>query len=157
MGADFLYATAPMPYVQPMVRQLIERWCDEHDFHPDSLFDVYAQVGIERASRLDMEPSLLSDYEMQFEMLADDGDTIEDWVRAQVSEAVRTIVGPYRRDVSTIAFGAHAHYITGGMSWGDNPTEAFSHIEWLGSVDLFAQPITLAEARRALTALKEAS
>lgn len=36
-----------------------------------------------------------------------------------------------RRDTTTHTFGAQDAIITGGMSWGDNPTESYSVISYL--------------------------
>ena len=40
---------------------------------------------------------------------------------------------PYR-DVAELSIGGYSVYMTGGMSWGDSPTDSFDSIQHLGNI-----------------------
>jgi hypothetical protein len=59
-------------------------------------------------------------------------DETPDEVRGRILEAVKEIVDVDGRDFAVLTFDGKAHYITGGMSWGDSPTDSFDFIWLLG-------------------------
>ncbi|MBN9605007.1 MAG: hypothetical protein J0G30_00135 [Actinomycetales bacterium] len=65
-------------------------------------------------------------------------------VRAALHAALEAVVG-YRRDVAEMQFGGRYYWITGGMSWGDTPTEAYEAIAALNWIGLFEDPIPTTE------------
>lgn len=50
---------------------------------------------------------------------------------AALQEAKRVWEGDYRRDADVCVMGPVTVLITGGMSWGDSPTGAFSEWEYM--------------------------
>lgn len=55
------------------------------------------------------------------------------------------------REVAVITIAGANYLASGGMSWGDPPTDACERIELIGYFDLFEEPITDVELTRALT------
>ena len=53
-------------------------------------------------------------------------------VRAALDMALTELFG-YRRDVATLGFGGRDYWLSGGMSGGDAPTDAY---EWIAALDL---------------------
>lgn len=61
----------------------------------------------------------------------------EDWpyearaeeVRQAILGALDAVANPLPRDVAVLVFGEKSYYITGGLSYGDNPTESFDSLE----------------------------
>jgi len=75
------------------------------------------------------------------EVLGWDDDELEnDEARDRIAYAINEIVGDnYRRDVSVMNFSnddkPNFWYVTGGMTWGDAPTDAYDDIvllDWSG-------------------------
>ena len=61
------------------------------------------------------------------------GIAIRNMVRAKITEAVDDILDldGYRRDLAYITLNGVSYIFTGGMSWGDEPTESCSSISLL--------------------------
>lgn len=81
--------------------------------------------------------------------LADVGDMADDDLYAvEVELAGTSFVDAamelrlYRRDVSSIQIDGACYAITGGMSWGDTPTDAYQYVSRLSWIDelLYAEP-----------------
>jgi len=47
----------------------------------------------------------------------------------------------YRRDVTTMQFAGHDYWLTGGMSWGETPTDAYERIAALDRIGLYEEPL----------------
>jgi len=62
-----------------------------------------------------------------------DPDLTIEAIRDRLLEAVDEIVFNERRDLAILFFGEDALYVTGGMTWGDDPTEAYKHVQLLGN------------------------
>ena len=101
MGADFLYVTCPR-------------------FEPTS----------KRLTQLRRVVRNIPHGELS--MLAEDRGWEFAEIIPNILEAVKQLPElDSRRDISTIARHDLDCWITGGMSWGDSPTEAFESLEWL--------------------------
>jgi len=109
MGADLILAVAPV----------------ERDFGEAlKRIDTMTEVELNEVAELRYGFPLEDDA---------DGMTTED-VREEIRLAFRAIADDdWRRDVVTLTFGDDSYYVTGGMSWGDSPTEAFGMIELIAA------------------------
>ena len=45
------------------------------------------------------------------------------------------------RDVADAQFGGRRYWVTGGMSWGDSPTDSFDAVCVFDSLHLYAEPL----------------
>lgn len=45
------------------------------------------------------------------------------------------------REVAHVRIGGRAYIATGGLSWGDPPTDAFSYVSLLGDIRAFDEPL----------------
>lgn len=61
-------------------------------------------------------------------------------VRETLHYALAELLGG-RRDVACLLFGGRPYWLTGGMSWGDTPTDAFEWIAALEHIALFDEPL----------------
>lgn len=57
-------------------------------------------------------------------------------LRAALHQALTELLG-YRRDVTSMDFGGRCYWLTGGMSWGDTPTDSYEWIAALNWIGLF--------------------
>jgi hypothetical protein len=73
----------------------------------------------------ELERAVLDD-DADEELLAAYRDRIESGYRIAIEEFIRSL--EHRRDVTTLSLGSLTGYLTGGMTHGDSPTEAWD--EW---------------------------
>jgi hypothetical protein len=101
MGADFLYCTCPK--FEPTSKRLTQLRRLVRNIPPTELSELSEERGRE---------------------------VVE--IVTEILQAVKQLpeLGS-RRDVSTINCGDVNCWITGGMSWGDSPTDAYEILEWL--------------------------
>ena len=79
-----------------------------------------AEEAIRRIDRLNSE---------EIEYIRDYGglwDFTDEEVREALNSAASDILaGPEYRDLAVMTFGGKEYFISGGMSWGDDPTDSF--------------------------------
>lgn len=71
-------------------------------------------------------------------------------VRRRLQHAVRDVMRR-NREVGVVTIAGGNYLVSGGMSWGDPPTEAYDLLEFIGYFDLFEEAITEVELNYALT------
>lgn len=49
--------------------------------------------------------------------------------------------GLHSREVAHLRIGGRAYIATGGLSWGDAPTDAFIYVSLLGDIQAFDEPL----------------
>jgi hypothetical protein len=139
MGADLLIAgmaapwhwgRAPWEYQEDIAREVGHRRIDAFPLeHHQELVDELAQnLGLDDDAT---GHGAEDDAEQQ---------ALISRIRGALHEALNEVLGE-RRDVSAIEFGGRTYWLTGGLSWGDSPTEAFDAIAALDSIKLFDEPI----------------
>jgi hypothetical protein len=66
---------------------------------------------------------------------------VHEYARKRLLDAVEDYVVGYRRDVAAIWVDGRHYLFTGGMSWGDQPTDAFDYIGMVGISGIFDEAI----------------
>lgn len=69
--------------------------------------------------------------ELTYDDYRDDFEMAEN-MRARLRAAVEEVLFQPRRDVAMLILGNVTYHMTGGMSWGDDPTEAYQYVLLLG-------------------------
>ncbi len=64
------------------------------------------------------------------------GEATDDEVLTELRKAVEFLAHPHRRDVTIWLLGGRKCLVTGGLSWGDSPTDAFDLMEWIISAGI---------------------
>ena len=72
------------------------------------------------------------------------GMKVREMVREKIMEAVVELIGnpengfgPYRRDVACMQLSGVSYIFTGGMTWGDQPSEACDYMNVIDGTGLF--------------------
>jgi hypothetical protein len=65
---------------------------------------------------------------------------LRSWLRGRLDEVRAAIENGYR-DVDWLSVDGYRLYVTGGMSWGDNPTESFQPFVDLANVPALCRSI----------------
>lgn len=148
MGADFLYATANIPktwredevnnfdnVVALIDLNAAEEYVDENEIRGDGLFDMF----------MDDHPELDRDAGSDvFDEL--DREALLPYKERMFKEAVRDALKELAHDCRTYAEEDwhkdkdHNVLITGGMSWGDTPSESFDAICLIAQANLVPLP-----------------
>lgn len=108
--------------------------------HPErTLEDRLAIVGVitpEEATRL-FEGAIQTSWAEWADDMGEAGSELE-WVQAKLREALEAIHGGSREVTWIQAGDQHSPriWVTGGMSWGDNPTEVWDAFQVLAETDL---------------------
>jgi hypothetical protein len=150
MGADMMVAIAAAPrFTAAAQRELSRLTVDaERVKQYDTWVTVMAEVAIERMRGNDLDAD---DFEWHEDYLYDDPDHIypQAQLHAWAAESIRRLFRN-QRQVSTIDIGGRSWWITGGLSWGDIPTDAWNPIEMLYRYNLFELRVTVPEIRAAI-------
>lgn len=75
--------------------------------------------------------------------------------RAAILEATIRVVVERNREVTQIIAGKRPLIVTGGMSSGDWPTDAWGDIVLMDAAGVFKAPVTVHEIRRAIATVQE--
>lgn len=129
MGSDFVFAVCEMPHNLDKCREII-------DYRIKNLNDSMIALLIEDGG-FDTE-GLLCDLAEDMDIAESDLwclDDVDDLMLRKLTEkllkdAVDELTG-YRRDVGGMVLNNISYAISGGMSWGDSPTEAISFLRIL--------------------------
>jgi hypothetical protein len=121
MGADMLLAMVRAPYAaDPTTRLTVD------------------QIITATTRRLDA---------LNWTELADALDTFDDpgqTIRERAEEAVAELLGR-SRDTAWITIDGKNYIVTGGLSTGDSPTDAYEHVELLDELGIWEEAITPGE------------
>ncbi len=123
MGADFLMAVAEITKPE-------QYWYDLLGEMDDGAIDAY----VEESETLhywkeDYEGELVTDK---------DRSKFYQYVAERVNDAIKTCYGE-SREGSWFSDGEKKWYVTGGMSWGDDPTDIFNEVRVMDSFQYFWQ------------------
>jgi len=129
MGADFVFTVCEMPDNLDKCREII-------DYRIKNLNDSVI-ASLAEDSCLDID-GMLYDLAEDMDIAESDLWCLDDMddlmlrklVERLLKDAVDKLTG-YRRDVGGMVLGDTSYAISGGMSWGDSPTEAMSFIRVL--------------------------
>jgi len=78
----------------------------------------------------------------------------DDEVREMIRDGVAKVF-EYWRDTTTLVLDDKWYIATGGLSWGDPPTECYDPVCMMDAISLFDKPITVAELRVAWAQLPD--
>lgn len=149
MGADLLIARMSAPYraterpwsidLADAIRIGHER-LDAYDFAPwgeGDLEDLALNLGVRQWRHPDDQEPEPRPVEVEHAELVQD-------LREALHSALDELAG-WRRDVAELEFGGRPYWLTGGMSWGDTPTDAYESIAALGWIGVYDDPLPEAE------------
>ena len=124
MGADMLLAIAASPQTASGVS--------------DASVDAMCARGREAAAAAFAE----GDLEAEFypELLEEGIGEAADLAAAAITSWIEG-GGLHSREVAYVRIGGRAYIATGGLSWGDSPTDAFSYVSLLGDIHAFDEPL----------------
>jgi len=123
MGADFIYAiikvpsdanNVPLPFNDDTATKVIKRFNKSWSDHADYLEDDCIYL------RLD--------------------ETNEDALARYQEEIRRVFNGRYNRQIGHLHIGGISYFITGGISWGDDPTDSFNILSVLEAWEVTTAP-----------------
>ena len=120
MGADMLLAIAASPRMTS----------GGSDASVDVLCTRVKERAAAAASEGDLETELYQDRSGRVADLA--ADALTSWLRSGGLES---------RDVAHVRIGGREYIATGGLSWGDAPTDAFSYVSLLNDIHAFDEPL----------------
>lgn len=134
MGADFMFAIAPKPVYADMM--------PVNDFD-----DIRDEVFQRIINSEDIQESIAIRF---FEKEDEDEMTVEDWLSFldQVRDYFR-IITSVPRDCGFFSFPTEPDYsireyvVTGGCSWGDDPTDSFEAVYFADCTGIFDKPFAL--------------
>lgn len=159
MGADLAIAIAAAPRFNIAASREVARITADYVATNTQAYGystpylvIAAEVGVARLAAMTLYPG---SFEWHEDYLYDDPEHVypQPQLQAWAAELVRGIFGP-RRDTTTITIAGRDYLITGGMTWGDEPTDSFRGIEFLDDLDVFGKIITLAEVRAAVAKIE---
>jgi len=126
MGADFVYSICRIPYTGD----------------GDVLFSgkTVANVIKQRFLKIDREEVLSN---LEDCGIYCDGEDFESFVSEKAEEISDFLESGWNfRDTATLVLEGRHYYITGGMSWGDTPTESYDVIALIEALGITEEPIT---------------
>lgn len=118
MGADLIISAVAMRRDREEDQEGARRWIDRQ---------TYASLAARKDSCYEVE-TLLEDAEEAANTEADRDEAVRAALRSLLDE---WNAAPSWRDVGQLTFGEWNILLTGGMSWGDDPTESFGTFERL--------------------------
>ena len=159
MGADMLLSGFPL-VIDPEAQAVLAA-ADRDKHRPGGLVYLNRQTlglaYLERAKKLD--PTDLVENEWLLDRLHMDEDPDPADVLAGVIKAVDTVFRPtehdrrWSRDLAFLGDTAGVMWLlSGGLSWGELPTEISSELEIIDAANLWEQPITKTDIETALNA-----
>lgn len=135
MGADFLMAVAE-------ITKPAQHWYDLLGEMDDGAIDAY----VKESDHIPWEDDGYEDYfgEEYKGDLATEAERAEfyQFVADRINDAITTCYGVYgeSRQGASFSDGEKKWYVTGGMSWGDDPTDIFQEVCIMESFQKFCQP-----------------
>lgn len=152
MGADMTVAVCrDIHYSKPAQRWLNERVPVRDELNLRARLD---RLVIEnRILALDPLPDNYEDlfywHEIYYERIEETEEPAftPDEVHTMIRDGVNRIF-EYWRDTTTLYIENKHYLVTGGLSWGDPPTEAYDPIVMVDALGLLDKPVIVAELRR---------
>jgi hypothetical protein len=136
MGADFLLYCCPDPinkgWNHRIAKAELRKWVEEQDLNDIHrlLEEVFCAEHLEE---------LYEEEVGSLERLGDSGKSEEkalllfgrNFVKEKLFEAYEQVFHSNRRDTTNMTLEGKEYVFSGGMSWGDLPSEACDYIHWL--------------------------
>jgi len=126
MGADFIYSICRIPYTGD----------------GDVLFSGFTVASVikQRFLKIDREEVLsnLEDCGIYY-----DGEDFDSFVSEKANEVFNFFESGWNlSDTAILVLEGRHYYITGGMSWGDTPTDSYDIIAFINALEITEKPIT---------------
>lgn len=154
MGADMMIAKARAPrFTAAAQRELTRVLADARRAGvPNTYGTVMGQVAADRMAGNEIDPD---DFSWHDEYVYDDPDHVYPQAQLQrwAATAVRQVFTNHR-EVAQSDFDGTEWLITGGLSWGDAPTEVFNAVEILDAYRIFDRQVTVVELLDAIRKLE---
>lgn len=161
MGADMTLAVCrDIHFSKPAERWLAERPRDseERGAWMEKVSQLHALIVNARIEALDPLPDNYEDlfywHPLFYERADSDAEPTftPDEVRGMIRDGV-TRIFEYWRDTTTLHIEGKTYIATGGLSWGDPPTESYDPVVMVDAIGLFEKAVILGEIRAAWTQL----
>lgn len=148
MGADMSVAIAK----EARMSAAAKAWCDSLELAPEVLVKIEQHVLLGRVQRLEISETDLGDLE---HLLEEDDAGEEAALRNLLALAVCTLAEG-RRDVTTLFLHNTWWMVSGGMSWGDAPTDAYDLLTAVDAMGVTDRAMSVREVRAAHAAMVSA-
>jgi hypothetical protein len=80
------------------------------------------------------------------EDIADEDISVRDYVKRAAGDAWLEIQSDHRGIIHAAVAGGHPVFITGGMSWGDNPSDSWDPVCLLAELGICSEPMPWAQS-----------
>lgn len=144
MGADMTMAIAKESHLSAGAKA----WCDEHLLSTDARTALELQALLARVDRLAISQDTVDNLE---HLIPEDPEPNAETLRAATRDAVIALNG-HRRDVTSVYIANAWWLATGGLSWGDTPTDAYDMVMLIGELEITERAVTLPEIKTAAAA-----
>lgn len=136
MGADMTLSLAALPHYDDNAKLLLKSWVDDHPAVGDEFwYEASRLVGILRITNLELSEADVMD------SIFDDDEAGVIELRRRLQHAVRDVIGRRNREVAVITVQGKQYMASGGLSWGDPPTDACELLDLISNFDLFEAEI----------------
>jgi hypothetical protein len=117
--------------------------------------EVMTRIGIARIGRLPAGSINPEDFAHREDYLYDDPEHVypDAQLEAWLADAIREAFA-HPREVAEVSLDGRNWLITGGMSWGDAPTDSYEPIVTLETYRIFHRAVNLTELRAAIAAIE---
>lgn len=154
MGADMIITITK----EPKLSEEAVAWCDARSLVADDRNTLELRALLLRVEQLPVTAQDTGDWWHLLPDIDDEDDpSAVDALRGILAQAVTDLHG-YRRDVTSFLIDGTWWMATGGLSWGDTPTDAYDLICLVEGFGVYEEQIspTELEAASALRAAEEA-
>lgn len=141
MGADMMVAIAKEPRMSDAARA----WCEELPLSAEEIVKIEQRVMLERVSRLEISETEVADWGH----LVDEDDPGAAAVLRALLEQAAVELAEGRRDVTSVVINKTRWMVTGGMSWGDTPTDAYDMVAAIDSFRVTERAFSMPEVEAA--------
>ncbi len=149
MGADMLMAIAK----EPRMTTAAAAWCDSLELSTEVRVKLEERVMLDRIERLEISETDLTnlDYMLDGEDEAEQEAALRELLKLAVN-----VLAQGRRDVTSLFLHNTWWMVSGGLSWGDSPTEAYDLLTAVDATRITERAMALREIKRAHATMADA-
>lgn len=149
MGADMLMAIAK----EPRMTAAAAAWCDSLELSTEVRAKLEERVMLDRIERLEISETDLTnlDYMLDGEDEAEQEAALRELLKLAVD-----VLAQGRRDVTSLFLHNTWWMVSGGLSWGDSPTEAYDLLTAVDATRITERAMALREIRQAHATMVDA-
>lgn len=147
MGADFIFAIATTPYYEDNTPVRSTEWEDIEPQIRQRIQEMRDRDGFDYIADLEY---VYQDWYEELTTTAS-GDELNDACAAHLlNDAEEYFQWTFSRQVGELDYNGKRTIITGGLSHGDDPTDCFRIVNFIGQIGLFDEPFKRALDQKAI-------